>query len=760
MEILSPVKNLEAAKIVIGAGADAIYFASPSFGARAAAAIAIEDAKAIIKYARENKVASYATFNTVIFNDELEQFFTELDELYQVGLDAVIVQDISFINLIKQYYPDLDVHASTQMHVHNSFASNLVKNEGSNRIVVPREMNYERIETIKQNCDIEIEAFVHGALCVSYSGQCYDSTLLDQKSANRGRCSQYCRMPQHVVYQPTRKIVSNGEYPLNLKDQCNLENLQKYEQAGVDSLKIEGRLKSPDYAYYTTQAYKQQLALQKMSDLTEVYNREFTNGRINGTNGRALVSLYRPNNNGKKIGQVIKVEKNTAKSLKYYEFAITVKLTANITIQKQDNLRFTGEDFEDGQVLEQFKILPNNCVLIYSNVMPEPMDDVYRTLNYQIYKQAMSAKQVTNRQKHNINLFLKNNVLWFAISNKPPRNSGIVFEKVKNQPVTKAMIIKKLAKTKNTPFDLNVIDFRYNDNLFCQISKINKLKQMIIEQLLEESEEYKFSNKIDLPSRVLKSEQSDANYYIEVSNKEQYETVINYNSDYHILIENIELASEITPRANDYFVTPKVMYDDEFSQITQICDKFDNLCVSEIGLFAKYRNSKKIITNYTFNTTNYINQQKLIADGASKTLLSIELNESKLSDMAADESIVNIYGRVSVMIMDYCPINMNKQNGCQTCRRCRNNEYVLEDKLGRKFPLVYAGNDRIQMLSRKPISLLSKQQQLMDLGIANYHLRFTLETKEQVLEVLTHAHAKSNELSFDTNTGSFHKTTL
>lgn len=759
MEILSPVKNLEAAKVVIGAGADAIYFASPSFGARTKASIEIEEAKELIKYAKANRVATYAAFNIVIFDDELEQFFTEIDQMYMAGLDAVIVQDFSFINLLKQYYPDLEVHASTQMHIHNTQAATLVKEEGSNRVVVPREMNYDRIKTLKDATGLEIEAFVHGALCVSYSGQCYDSTLLDQKSANRGRCSQYCRMPQYTVYGPSGKVVSGGEYPLNLKDQNNLENLDQYEAAGVDSLKIEGRLKSIDYAYQTTKAYRQKLDEGKSSDLTEVYNREFTDGRINGTNGRQLVNLYRPNNTGKKIGEVVKVEINKARSLQYYPYAISIKLNDDVTLSTQDNIRYVAEDFEDGQIVEQFKQLNETTVLVFSKVKPEEGDEVFRTINSQIMSDAKAAMNITRRTPVKLNLFLKNNTLFYALENSKPVNSNIVFEKAQNKPTTKEEILQKLAKTKNTPFDLEVVDFKYNDDLFCQISKINNMKKEIIEMLSADSE-IKFSNVVDLPEKNLSTEQGSKLVYAEVQNLEQYEVVKENLPNALILIANNKLAKSITPDQNDYYVTPSVIYDDEAEYIYSICDMYDNIVASEIGVYNRFRTEKNVITNYTFNTTNYVNQQKLVEGGASKTLLSIELNESKLSQFGNDYSIVNVYGRIPVMMMDYCPINMQKTDTCGSCTKCREGDYQLEDKLGRVFPLSYAGNNRIAMLSRKPISLLAKQEEMESFGIKNFHIRFTIEDRYDVLEVIDNLLDETNDFSFEVNSGSYFKETL
>lgn len=757
MEVLAPVKDLKAAKAVIAAGADAIYFASPSFGARVLASIELEEVMSIIKLAKMANVKTYATFNTVIFNQELEQFFQEIDNLYCAGVDGIIIQDFSFISILAHHYPELEIHVSTQMHVHNSDGGKLVKNLGANRIVVPREMSLSRIADFKNNVDIDIEAFVHGALCVSYSGQCYDSTLLDQKSANRGRCSQYCRMPQYTVFGPTGKTVSNGEYPLNLRDINNLENVENYRQAGINSLKIEGRLKSIDYAYLTTKAYRQAVDGGVAIDLTDVYNREFTTGRITGVNGRELVNLYRPNNNGKLVGKIANIEANTARSLKYYTNVITIDLEPTVVLEKSDNLRFVGEDYEDGQGVEQFKELSPGRILLFSNCQPETGDEVYRTSNSQILHAAEQA-DIDCRIVLNVNLFFKGNELYFTVNHQPPINSGIIFEKAKSRPVTKADIIEKLNKTKNTDFIIEIGDFKYNDNQFCQLSKIKDLKHQILSTGQELVGEANIANPY-IPNLPTSPAAEGVNLYIEVNTREQFNYVRNLNIDCQLLISyNLHLQSPEL-NGNEYLVLPSVVYDDELSQIDLAVKSYQKLVVSDLGMLNRYPD-KELLSNFTLNTTNSINQRALIDSGVEKCILSIELNKDKLQDFGSEYSILNIYGRIPVMIMDYCPINMKKGDSCGSCNKCREGDYFLTDKLERKFPLAYAGNNRISMLSSKPLSLLGNFDFFAEHGISNFHLRFTNETAHEVESVIDNLLDQKNDLDFPTNTGSFHKQTL
>lgn len=763
MNVLAPVKDYLGAVAVIGGGADEIYFASPSFGARVYAAIELDEIKKIIEFAKLAGVKTYATFNTVIFNHELEQFFLEINSLYTFGVDGIIVQDFSFINLLKQNYPKLEIHASTQMHIHNSDGGKFVKALGANRVVVPREMQLSKIKTFKDNVEVEIEAFAHGALCVSYSGQCYDSTLLDQKSANRGRCSQYCRMPQYTTYGPKEKVVSGGEYPLNLRDLNSLENIEAFAKAGVDSLKIEGRLKSIDYAYLTTKAYRRAVDRQlPLIDLSNVYNREFTSGRVMGVNGRQLVNLYRPNNNGAKVGEVIRCEPNKAKSLKYYPYAITIELTKDTVIQTNDNLRFVGEDYEDGQVVEQFKQLSPSRILLFSRSSPEAEDEVFRTSNSSIVNEAKGAT-FDARRKISVKLFFKKDYLYFSVDGGEIINSEIKFEPAISRPLTKADVLAKLEKTKNTDYIIDVVDFQYNDDMFCQVSKLNQLKNLIIDQASSLETQHPSTKPLVYSLGAIES--SGTNFkqviYIEVNTAKQLELVRKYMPEATLLISYNLFTQGIKVESCDYLVLPSVVYDDELEQIDQAVNEFECIVVSDLGMYKRYVGGKQLLTNFTLNTTNGLNQQSLVNDQVVGTILSIELNKEMIADFGNRYSIVNVYGRIPVMIMDYCPINMTKVDGCGSCRKCRDNEYYMQDKLERKFPLMYGSNNRISMLSNKPISLLNEVDNLIDLGIENLHLRFTIESEEQVVEVLEKLMDNDYErLSFATNSGSFYKQTL
>ncbi len=767
MEVLSPTKNLQTAKVAIQNGADALYLASPSFGARTNASMDLEEITDIIRYANLYEVKTFITFNTVIFDNEIFDFFKEINDIYMAGASGVILQDFALLEIIKNNFPELEVHASTQMHIHNTDGVRFLQSLGANRVVVPREMRFERIRQIKDDTGVDIEAFIHGAICVSYSGQCYDSTLLDQKSANRGRCSQYCRMPQKIVNTRNDKVISSGNYPLNLKDMNNLENVSKYIEAGVDSLKIEGRLKNFDYVGLNTRAYREAIdfyegkvhnRLITSDDLSKVYNRTFTSGRINSKNGEQIVNLTKPNNSGRLIGSVVNICDNPNRDLGFYKNIITID--SDEVLNHLDNIRFISNNFENGQVVEKIESVNGTKINIYSKIKPPIGSEVYRTQDAKLINEFENqAKKFGRRISVNLSLKLIDDVIYYQLDNQEYKCSELKMQEAIKQPITKEKFLSKLLKTNDTPFDFSIREFEYNENLFIPMGQIGKLKQQIIDQITNDREITRVSREVVLPKLKFNSENYENKYFVEVRTLEQYTTVKQYK-DLEVLIGDISLCEEIIFDPADRLVLPRINYNDELEYIDELVNKYDKLCTSEIGTLARYDISKKdVITNFTLNITNQYTLHKLQEMGVNQALTSIELNFDKLSKLKTNNAIVNIYGRVPVMIMDYCPINHNKQDTCGSCRRCHRGDYVLQDEYDRVFPLMYEGNARIGMYSKAPVCLFDKQQELSNVEINLMHLRFTNENANEVENVLMSMYSHDT-IAGEFIRGSYYKETL
>lgn len=258
LELLSPAGNLDIFKGVVNAGADAVYFGGEKFGARAYAKnFSADEAKEAISYAHLHNCKAYLTLNTLIKNKEMEtQMFEYLKMYYENGIDALIVQDLGVLEFVKMYFPKLPIHASTQMTVVESEGAEWLYNQGISRVVTSRELSLKEIQRIHETTKIEIESFIHGALCVSYSGQCLMSSMLGGRSGNRGRCAQPCRLPYELLDEKGKKTVTKGAYLLSLKDLCGIHYISEMADAGVFSFKIEGRMKQYEYATGVVSLYR------------------------------------------------------------------------------------------------------------------------------------------------------------------------------------------------------------------------------------------------------------------------------------------------------------------------------------------------------------------------------------------------------------------------------------------------------------------------------------------------------------------------
>ena len=310
VELLAPAGNMASAVAAINSGCDAIYLAGPQYGARAYADnFSLDELKEVIKFAHIRDKSVFVTVNTVLFEDEIKDAIKFLEFLYLNDCDGVIVQDLGLVEIILKKYPDMPVHASTQMNIHTFSQAKKLQELGFKRIVLARETPFEVIKEIKEKLSVEIEVFVHGALCVSYSGNCYFSSVVGKRSGNRGRCAQPCRM----LY----KLDDNKEkYYLSPKDLCTLEEIKRLVDIGVNSFKIEGRMKRSEYVGQVVSSYRKILdnkeydLNKEINDLKLIFNREFTKGFLFNEHNNKFINVENQNHQGIKIGKVLSSNNN------------------------------------------------------------------------------------------------------------------------------------------------------------------------------------------------------------------------------------------------------------------------------------------------------------------------------------------------------------------------------------------------------------------------------------------------------------------
>ncbi|MDF2523853.1 MAG: peptidase, partial [Clostridiales bacterium] len=368
IELLAPAGDWDAFIAAVESGADAVYLGGKLFNARQFAGnFDNEHLKKALDYAHVRGINIYLTLNTLLTDSEIKQAVDYVEEAYLMGIDGVIVQDLGFAGFLRKYIPQLDLHASTQMTVYNPEGVKVLEQLGFKRVVLARELTIEEINRIVKNTSIEVEVFNHGALCVSYSGQCLMSSMIGGRSGNRGKCAQPCRLPYQLLQNG--KVVENksGRYLLSTKDICSLNELDKLINTGIRSLKIEGRMKNPEYVATVVKTYRKYLDMlqdrnvdnskykvekQDMRDITQIFNRGgFTTGYLNGKPGKDLMSYEKPKNWGVLLGEVISYDN--------YSKLVTIKLSEDIAIG--DGMEIWNEDEESpGTIVTEIKVNGKN----------------------------------------------------------------------------------------------------------------------------------------------------------------------------------------------------------------------------------------------------------------------------------------------------------------------------------------------------------------------------------------------------------------
>ena len=500
MELLAPAGDFECLKAAVQNGADSVYFGASSFSARAFANNFDNEAlEMAINYAKLRNVKTHLTLNTLITDNEFENAIKLAEHAYNCGIDAIIVQDFGLARYLIKNFPSLDVHGSTQMTIHNLECVQTLEKFGFKRAVLSRELPISEIYDICHKTNIETEVFIHGALCLSYSGQCLMSSMIGGRSGNRGKCAQPCRLPYKV-----KDIDSSFKYLMSPKDLCGLEFIPKLIDAGVTSFKIEGRMKKPEYVATVTRIYRKyidkcmnkenyEIEKKDIDDLLQVFNRGgFSSGHLKNSPNTDLKKKKKPNNAGIYIGNI----SNYSAHKGYVSFTLKDELSIGDIISfDNDHKKYTvSELMKDGLNLSS----ANKGDKVTIGRMKGKISigaKIYKLTSKNLFSTANSSFTNTENIKTylNANITLKEGepiVLKVSTINDNDSiyNNITVTEKSENSPV-KAInkpldierIITQLKKTSNTQFEFNDINVQLDSNLFIpNISIINELRRQAL----------------------------------------------------------------------------------------------------------------------------------------------------------------------------------------------------------------------------------------------------------------------------------------
>lgn len=504
VDLLSPVGDFNCLKAAVQNGADSVYFGASSFSARAFASNFDKDTlKEAICYAKLRGVKTNLTLNTLIKDSEFDEAFELASFAYESGIDAIIVQDLGLARKLIKAFPDLPIHGSTQMTVHNLNGALELEKLGFKRVVLSRELSLNEIAYICKNTSIEIETFIHGALCISYSGQCLFSSMLGGRSGNRGKCAQTCRLPFKLL--ENNKKIDEG-YLLSTRDLCTLDFIPDLINAGIDCLKIEGRMKNPEYVAIVTKIYRKYIDLalsdspyvveeSDRKDLLQVFNRGMSSpGHLQKSGNRNLVFKDKPNNMGLFLG---KIQKYDAK-----KGHISVKLNEPISIGDTISLPQETKLYTISELMDVNGKNIDSSSVSQTVILGRIKGKI--TLGDSVYK--MSSKNLINRAKESIlkenkkiplsaHITIKKNspikISISSLSNFPiyknlevEYTSSVIPEIAINRPIDEDSVIKQINKTNDTPYKFEKITVTLDDGLFLpKISYLNDLRRIVLEKL-------------------------------------------------------------------------------------------------------------------------------------------------------------------------------------------------------------------------------------------------------------------------------------
>ena len=644
------------------------------------------------------------------------------------------------------------------MTVHNLDGVLALQNLGFKRVVLARELSIKEIEHICKNSNIEIEVFIHGALCISYSGRCLISSVIGGRSGNRGKCAQACRLPYKLLQND--KIIDNG-YLLSARDICSLDYIKKLIEIGVDSFKIEGRMKSPEYVSIVTKTYRhyidnitENIDNEDIKNLAQTFNRGgFSHGHLSNEPSNKLVYPIKPNNAGIFIGTVSQF--NPKKSYITTTPKEEISIGDTIIIGKAENKYTISEIVLNNQNIK-------NCVNQKVEIgrikgKINIGDSIYRihSKNLSTIAQNSYSKEFIKVPINGEIIIKKNNNITakLALANNPNifvyKKTDIIPDQAIKNPITKERLIKQFCKTGNTPFEFSNLDIDMDDDIYISnISLINELRR----NLLNDLENLIINNS--------KRKHKDINLIIQNANNLKYDNeqislllnILNKNYDYNKLldVDNIYIPFKyyimkdykeiIKSFKSTYIYFPSIIKEKYHNLILRNLDNILNSFnidgfvisnISDLQFIKKY--NKKIVSNYTFNVYNDYTKSVLQNLGIHKITISPELNKSDLNNITCINSEFVVYGNLPVMVLNYCPLG--KSNKCyNNCSRLclKNSHFYLKDRMGLNFRIIPDNIETITTVYNSKITSISTN----DIPFKSYRIDILDENIEEINNII------------------------
>lgn len=759
IEILSPAGSYEAFEAALAAGCDAVYLGGVDFGARAFAKnFTSDELSQAIEVAHQQQIKIYYTINTLFKETELKDLFQVILSCLQAGVDAFIVQDLGVLKMLKTHFPEVEVHGSTQMNCHSTGHVKLLEDYGLNRIVLSREMTLSQIKAIKEASHIDIEAFVHGALCYCYSGQCLMSSMIGGRSGNRGRCAQPCRLNYEVKIDG---ISVSKSYILSPKDIATLELLPDIIASGVTSLKIEGRMKSPEYVGLMTLIYRKYLdrylnhqpyevKQEDLEEMAQMYNRGgFSAGYYEGKHGASMMALNRPNHLGVKVGSIIETTKDH------------VKIAFETAILQGDALEIIDVKNTGSYPSFVCKMAYTNEGTFQKNIVGDAKtgDSVYRLKSIALNQEVRARlNKAIEKEKINFELTLIVNKLaqLKAIGKTTVVTYGDNVQAATGLGLSEEQLLKQMSKLGDSPYVLDKLDIIMPVPAFMPVSSLNQLRREAISLLTQQdkisiqrkNESYKLDQ--SYPSReIVKSKgKNDKILTILLRKSYQFDIIMSYDAIGRIYFDLgsfdlTQLGSCLKKcRANGifaYLALPKIVKDHDASKLISMIhgldvDDYQGFLVKSLDGYSCVTSFKKrIIFDYDLNIMNheaidFLREQENY-EGFHP---SLELSRSELEKLELQEAEQLVYGYFPVMTSQQCVLKTIKG-----CKVGHNHQVTLTDRLNNEMKVESVCSFcQTNNYNPMPLVLIDRIDSLNKLGFSSYRLAFLDEDVTRIRQLL------------------------
>ena len=758
IELLAPAGSMEALKAAVESGADAVYLSGKMFGARAYANNFDENGlKEAIEFAHLRNVKIHVTVNTLVDNAEVAELTEYLRYLYEAGADAVLVQDLGVARIARAVVPDLPLHASTQMTVNNLAGVLALQELGFTRVVLAREVTLKDIRHICRNCNVEIEVFAHGALCVCYSGQCLMSSMIGGRSGNRGRCAQPCRLPYTLVDKNGQNVLTDaGQYLLSPRDMNTIELIPDLIEAGVVSLKLEGRMKKPEYVAVVVNSYRQKIdAYYQRTDLTEnvqknlsqIFNRDFTTAYLEKKQGKFMMSDKRPNNRGRLIGRVMRYDDKARLAV--------IKLTENVAVG--DTIDFWVK--VGGRVSTNIsKIFVKNkdvteaaggievAIPVLGRVHPH--DRVFKVFDVRLMQKArtfFTSGAPVRRIGIDIKAIAKLGEPFYleAVDENgysAQVQSDFIVEKALKRAMDRQAVEKQMNRLGTTIYELRRLDCIIDDNVIVPMSVMNDARRILVEKLMtlrlkayERPQSVVRDNAVWQKDFILNNEEIKKPELVVATNTlEKVRSAADSGADIVLFGGDSYQHEYISPdmyrqavqicqerRCKIAFGTPRIMRDNEQTAFTKWLEHIQDLSIDAIyahSLAQMYLIRKAgnipIWADYSFNTYNDATINFLADYNIQGATVSPELNFKQIKTLANASPLpleCLVHGNMELMVSEYCVLGSfmgNLDKGSCT-KPCEKNKYWLCDRKNEKFPIVTDQFCHMHLLNGKELNMLA-----------------------------------------------------